>query len=99
MRRVSVLHSTCWGPFNKTKRENTHIVLIVDHFTKYAMPEAIKDTKSETIADVVATRWVPIFGAPRQLHTDRGQNVDGSIMRELCLLLQIEKKSYFWSPS
>ena len=79
------------GPFCKTHRGNQHIMVIIDHFTKYAMAIPLQQVKAEDIAEAFVTRWIPIFGAPRQVHTDRGHNVDGALMNELSRLLGAEK--------
>ena len=79
------------GPFCKTNRGNLYIMVVVDHFTKYAMAIPLQQATAEDIGEAFVTRWIPIFGAPRQVHTDRGRNVDGALMNELCRLLGAEK--------
>ena len=79
------------GPLNTTKSGNRYIMVVVDHFTKYAMAIPLAECKAEDIAQAFVTRWVSIFGAPQQIHTDRGRNVDGELMRELSRLLDADK--------
>ena len=46
---------------------------------------------AKTIADALLKHWISYWGAPHQLHTDQGRAFDGTLMRELCKLLNVEK--------
>ena len=62
----------CMGPFPKTMNGNAHIVLIVDHFTKYVIGAAIPDQKAETIAQFLVEEQFFKFGAPDIILSDNG---------------------------
>ena len=79
------------GPFNRSADGNLYILVIVDHFTKYARAVAMRNQKSVTIATALLDHWISIFGTPRQIHTDQGANFDSGLMHELCDLLGVEK--------
>ena len=79
------------GPLVKSKRGNKYILVIIDHFTKYARAAALPNQKKETLASALLNEWISIFGAPQQLHTDRGTNMESGMMHELCDMLKIDK--------
>ena len=79
------------GPFIKSKKGNKYILVIIDHFTKYARAAALPNQKKETLAAALLNEWISIFGAPHQLHTDRGTNMESGLMHELCDMLNIDK--------
>ena len=67
------------------------VLMMIDHFSKYAKAVALPDQRAETIATAFIEHWVSIFGTPTQLHTDQGRNFESSLMQELCTLLKIDK--------
>ena len=79
------------GPFVESERGNVCILVIVDHFTKYAKAVALPDMTSASILDAIMNGWVSIFGAPTLLHSDRGTNMESHQIHEFCRLLSIKK--------
>lgn len=63
------IHIDHLGPFVKSKRGNTHILTIVDGFSKYAFVRPVKDTTSMTA--IKALRGVfQDFGTPERIISD-----------------------------
>lgn len=79
------------GPLPRTRNGHTHILGIIDYFSKYPMLIPIKDTTSKTIAKVLLNRWISVFGSPKSIHSDRGANIDSEFIREVVNLLGIDK--------
>lgn len=65
------LHADHLGPFNKSKKRNSYILVLIDAFTKYITLTAVKSTKtSENIK--VFKNHIGYFGTPTRLISDRG---------------------------
>ncbi|MGL5706847.1 MAG: reverse transcriptase domain-containing protein [Aeromonas sp.] len=79
------------GPFPPTPRGNRYILVLVDHFTKWA--EAIPLTNADALstARAIFNNWVTRWGVPEQLHSDRGSNFESALLGEFCSLLRITK--------
>lgn len=65
------LHADHLGPFIRTKRGNTYILVVVDAFTKYVSITAVRNTKSITTIRVLRN-YFSYFGTPNRLITDQG---------------------------
>ncbi len=79
------------GPLNVTSQGNRYILVLVDHFTKWCEASPLRQADAQSVADCILREWVCKWGAPEQLHSDRGSNFESATMRELCLTLGIEK--------
>ena len=76
---------------NMSEDGNVCILVIIDHFTKYARAVALPNQKKATVAGAFWTVWLSYFGPPRQLHTDQGRNFESGLMKELCDMMGIHK--------
>ena len=83
------------GPFMPTTpRGNKYALILVDHFTKWPEIVALPDIQAPTIARAIYDQWCCRYGLMTSLLSDGCPNVDGHVIRELCLLLGIgESKS------
>ena len=61
------------GPLPETSRGNKHILVVVDHFTKWCEAFATPDQKASTVAPLLVNRIFSRFGPPAVLHSDQGQ--------------------------
>ncbi len=79
------------GPFHpRTPRGHNQILSLTDHATRWVECWPLKDgTATEIAAKVV--EFVCRLGMPLELHSDRGRNVDGQVIREVCKILDIRK--------
>jgi transposase InsO family protein len=88
MDRVSI---DILGPFNpRTTRGNKCILTVTDHFTRWCEAYALPDQTANHIARCVVD-FLARFGICRELHSDQGANVDGTVIREVCRLMGILK--------
>ena len=69
-----------------------YFLLIGDIFSKYIQAVPLKDQTATDIADALLSHWIYIHGAPYFLLSDQGSNVDGTVIKEICNLLKIEKR-------
>ena len=52
-----------------------NVLVITDHFTRYAMAFITRDQTAETVARVLYEQFIAIFGVPAKLLSDRGANL------------------------
>ena len=67
-----------------------YILVITDHFTRYAKAVPTRNMSARTTAEALLG-FCENFGIPKRLHSDQGANFESKIIRELCFLLGVEK--------
>ena len=77
--------------FMETESGNRHLLVVMDYFTKWPEAYALPNQEALTVANVLASEFVPRHGVPLELHTDQGRNFESTVIRELCQLLGIHK--------
>lgn len=65
------IHADHLGPFVRSRRGNTFILVIIDAFTKYVSLTAVMNTKTSSAINVFKNHF-SYFGNPQRLITDRG---------------------------
>ena len=66
------------------------ILVITDHFTRYAKAVPTRNMSARTTAEALLG-FCENFGIPKRLHSDQGANFESKVIRELCVLLGVEK--------
>ena len=79
------------GPLPQTPRNNRYILVMVDLFTKWCEASPIPNAEANTVAQTMFEQWIARWGAPEQLHSDRGSNFESQIVAELCGAFKIAK--------
>ena len=79
------------GPLPETARGNRHILVMMDHFSKWCEAFPTKDQKASTVANILLHKVFSRFGPPTVLHSDQGANFESNLMHELCDLMGIAK--------
>ncbi|BHF62603.1 hypothetical protein SprV_0200558800 [Sparganum proliferum] len=79
------------GPIAPSARGNRFILVMVDCFTKMAEAVPLPDASVPTVARAIFNGWICRWGAPDQLHSDRGSSFESSVVHELCKVLKIKK--------
>ncbi|XP_041953713.1 uncharacterized protein LOC121713267 [Alosa sapidissima] len=72
------------GPFPRSKRGNTFLLVLVDYFTKWVEMFPLKDGKAHHIVFILKDEIFTRFGVPRELVSDRGPQFTGHEMANLC---------------
>ena len=79
------------GPMPKSSSGHEWLLVVSDHFTKFAQAFPLRNTLSVTLARKVMDEYICRFGCFEGLHSDRGANVDGAVFRGLCDLIEAVK--------
>ena len=79
------------GKVRVTPDGNEYVLVVADYFSKYTMLFPLKDKESQTVLHVFATYWIPLWGCPEILHTDRGGEFTSKMMTEFCERFNIRK--------
>lgn len=79
------------GPLPTTLHGNKYLLTFTDYFTKYVEAIPIPDQKADTIACAFVEKIIVNHGVPQKLLTDRGANLIGKIMKEVCEILHIPR--------
>lgn len=68
-----------------------NILVITDHFTRYAQAIPCRNQKATTTAKALYEGFFRFFGFPERLHSDQGRNFDGKVIKEFCEIAGIKK--------
>jgi len=72
------------GPL--TPRSNSWILVLTNHFTRWADAPAIPDALAPTVARVLDQHVFGYFGLPEQIHSDQGAQFQSQLLSDLCRL-------------
>ena len=76
-----------------SKGGQQYVLIITDHFTRFAQAYPSKNMSAKTTAELFFHNFVVHYGLPMRIHSDKGANFVGKVMTELCQLLKIDKSS------
>ncbi|KAK3093626.1 hypothetical protein FSP39_018280 [Pinctada imbricata] len=68
-----------------------YVLVITDHFTRYAIAIPTRNMTAKTTADAFFQHFVVHYGLPQRIHTDQGTNFESKIIKELCNITGISK--------
>lgn len=68
-----------------------NILVITDHFSRYAFAAPCRSTKAKPTAKILFDLFVNHYGFPSRIHSDRGRQFEGTLIKELCRLAGIKK--------
>lgn len=71
---------------------NTENVLVItDHYTRYAQAFPTRDQKASTVAKVLIEKYFVHYGLPKKMHSDQGRDFESRLVHEVLGTLGIEK--------
>ena len=68
-----------------------NVLVITDHFTRYAQAYPTSNQTAKTTAKVLFDNFVLHYGFPLRIHSDQGRNFESDLIQQLCKLANIEK--------
>ena len=68
-----------------------NILVITDHFTRYAQAFPTKNQTARTTARVLFDNFIVHYGFPVRIHSDQGQCFESKLIKELCSIADVEK--------
>ena len=88
------------GPHPTSSKGNVYILTMIDHFTKWIEIFPMKNQEASTIAQILVNQVFCVYGLPQQILTDRGQNFESELFKEICVHLSIDKiRTTAYKPS
>ena len=80
------------GPLPETVHGNQHILVAMDHFSKWCETFPTKDQKATTVSNILINKVFSCFGPPIVLHSVQGANFESKVTHEiLCDLMGTAK--------
>lgn len=68
-----------------------NMIVVTDHYTRYAEAFATKDQKASTVAKVLWEQYFVHYGLPKRVHSDQGRVFESRLIHELLSVLGIKK--------
>lgn len=78
------------GPFPETPRGSKHILVFMDHFTKWAEVFAVPDQTAVTVARCLKS-LIMRHGVPEALLSDQGKAYESDLLKEVLDILDVHK--------
>lgn len=75
----------------KSKGEYEHILMITDHYSRYAMAIPIRNQLASTSAKALYEHFFCHHSFPVLLYSEQGRNSDSSVIKELYRLAGVKK--------
>lgn len=69
----------------------SNVLVVTDHFTRYAQAFPTKDQKALTVAKVLNEKFFVHYGLPARIHSDQGRDFESLTIREMLKVMGIRK--------
>ena len=88
---VHIDYLTIEAPKNSRSQKDMNILIVTDHFTRYAQAYVTPNQKASMVAKTVWDKFFIHYGFLEKILLDQGQNFESKLLKELCLLAQVKK--------
>ena len=88
---VHIDYLTIEAPKTSRSQKDVNILIVTDHFNRYAQAYIMPNQKASTVAKMLWDRFFVHYGFPEKILSDQGRNFESKLLKELCILAQIEK--------
>jgi Integrase core domain. len=86
---MHTIHLDHLGPFVTSKRKNTHLILAIDGFTKFAFIKAVRNTKVGPVLTFLDETF-NLFGVAQRIVCDRGSCYTSKRFADYCKTLNVK---------
>ena len=69
----------------------SNVLVVTDHFTRYAQAFPTRNQKALTVAKVLVEKYFVHYGLPTRIHSDQGRDFESKVIRELLMILGVRK--------
>ena len=91
-----VVAADLFGPLRPTTRGHTHILVLIDHHTRWVELVPLPEPTAALVAEAIFEVWISRWGVMRALLTDNGRQFTSKLVRQLSDVYGI--KRIFSSP-
>ena len=88
---VHIDYLTIEAPKTSRSQKDVNVLIVTDHFTRYAQAFVIPNQKASTVAKTLWDKFFVHYGFPEKILSDQGHNFESKLLKELCILAQIKK--------
>ena len=88
---IHIDYLTIEAPRNSRSQKDANILIVTDHFTRYAQAYVTPNQKAATVAKTLWDQFFVYYGFPEKILSDQGRNFESKLLEELCLLAQVKK--------
>ncbi|KAI4871331.1 hypothetical protein NFI96_009730, partial [Prochilodus magdalenae] len=68
-----------------------NVLVVTDHFTRYAQAFPTKDQKAVTVARTLWEKYFIHYGLPTRIHSDQGRDFESRLIHEMLTMLGVKK--------
>lgn len=79
------------GPFPRSSKGNTHLLVVGDWFTKYTLVCPMRKATAQNVVKFMENEVFLVFGVPQFILCDNGTQFAGSIFKKLAKQYQVQK--------
>lgn len=79
------------GPLPTTSQQNSYILIIQDHLTKFSLAIPLKSSTAVSVADAFLDFVICTFGAPKAILTDQGSNFMSNLIKRFAKKFRIKQ--------
>ena len=88
---VHIDYLTIEAPEGSKSDKDINVLVITDHFTRYAQAHVTPSQKAHVVAKTLWEHFFVHYGFPEKILSDQGRNFESVLLSELCELTQIKK--------
>ena len=76
---------------SKAEDKNMNILVVTDHFTKYAQAYVTAKQTASVVAKTFWENFLVHYGWPEKILTDQGKSFENQLVKELCEIANVQK--------
>ena len=78
-----IVAADIFGPLRPTARGHTHILILIDHHTRWVELIALHELTAELVAEAIFEQWISRWGTMRALLTDNKRQFTARLLQQL----------------